>query len=113
MLKWIQECERKTTNTESDGEDKYTLSFMPYDDILDVATINRDEEGDWVCTSETLNLDEDFILEGCEDADAAKEVVEDMLKEHYEDVVAYYQAILLTFSNGLQNIRKERSGGND
>jgi len=74
------------------------LYFNPYDELGSEESIIfrmvEDSESDnwWNYSSELLKVEEDcFYAESLEEA---KETAEDMIEEHYQDVICYYEELI-------------------
>jgi len=79
------------------GRDMWDLIFCPYyyDEII--ATIYRDDEGDWRCTSKLLKMKDDFIDYEYVTCDNIKNYISDRIKEFYIDEINSYKELLELF----------------
>lgn len=76
------------------------LYFDPYngldskrkEDIVLRMAEDTEDKGYWNYVSELLNVEQDWFE--AEDLEEAKELAEDMIKEHYEDQIDYYRELI-------------------
>lgn len=78
-------------------DEDYRLIFTPFDDEITVAKVYRDDDREWVIVSELLSKSHDYLAEVDVSVDDMKEMVEEMIAEHYEDEANYYQLLLKLF----------------
>lgn len=67
------------------------------------ACIGGDVTDDWYTTSDILRTNYTWLAPDETDDDEAKLLVEEMIQEHYEDEIRYYQEILGEFKRGDKN----------
>lgn len=80
------------------GEKLYILYFTPFGNEEELIRFTKDKDGDYVYVSELLNVENDYL--GCEKEDSIeyiKYICEEMIKEHYEDEIAYNELLLRLF----------------
>lgn len=62
---------------------------------------SEDEDGDYVYSSKLLNIEYDWINEDeVLSFENMKKLCENMIEEHYEDKISYYEEILRLFKEG-------------
>lgn len=87
--------------TENNG--RYELIFTKFYEDEVVATLYKDRENDWVCNSDTLKWNEEYLgiyhfeFEPIDDIGVVKMVVEDILLRHYLDESKYYEELARQF----------------
>lgn len=93
------------TQREYDGTDSYTLVFSPHlEQPKTIVCLYRgDVTDDWYTTSDILRTNYTWLAPDETDDDEAKLLVEEMIQEHYEDEIRYYQEILGEFKRGDKN----------
>ena len=79
------------TRWEKDGAN-HVLYFTPYYDEEKIAIVFCEEDGGWYFTSDLLNTNAEYL--GCDKISDAKEAVERLVEEHYEDERNYFQDLL-------------------
>jgi len=79
------------------ANEMWDLIFYPYYDDEIVATIYRDNEGDWCCTSKLLKIKDDFIDYEYVTCDNIKNYISDRIKEFYIDEINFYKELLELF----------------
>ncbi len=98
MLEW-----RKTEN-----EKEEALVFDQYgigkDGEETLAVIKYDEECGWLCTSDIIGVDEDYV-EGNENE--VKRDVEDAIREYFDDCVDNVKETLRRFDEEFNALREE------
>lgn len=75
----------------------YRLIFTPFDDDITVAKVYHDCDGDWTMVSELLGKVHEYFEESEISVDEMKEIVEEMVSEHYKDEAKYYQSLAELF----------------
>lgn len=78
-------------------ENMWDLIFCPYYDEEIIATVYKDGEGDWCCTSKLLKMKDDFIDYGYVTCDDIKNYISDRIKEYYLDEIDSYKELLNLF----------------
>lgn len=93
------------TQREYDGTDSYTLVFSHHleQPKTIVCMYRGDVTDDWYTTSDILRTNYTWLAPDEMDDDEAKLLVEEMIQEHYEDEIRYYQEILDEFKRGDKN----------
>lgn len=82
------------------GEKSHILLFEHhYEDEKMIVCLFRDNDGDWNTTSDLLNTFWEYLTDADVSEADAKEMVEEMVREHYEDEMKYYKSILEQFDN--------------
>jgi hypothetical protein len=82
------------------GQELYTLAFGHHlEEPKIVVCLFRDSDGDWRTTSDLLGTFWTFLTDGKESEYDAKNLVEEMVCERYEDQMRYYQEIFNEFGN--------------
>lgn len=79
------------------ANEMWDLIFCPYYDDEIIATIYRDDEGDWRCTSKLLKMKEDYVDDSNVECNEIKDYISDRIKEHYIDEINYYKNLLELF----------------
>lgn len=80
------------------GEKLYILYFTPFDNEEELIRFTKDKNGDYIYSSDILNVEDDYL--DCEKEDSIeyiKYICEEMIKEHYEDEIAYNELLLRLF----------------
>ena len=80
------------------GEKLYILYFTPFDNEEELIKFTKDNNGDYIYSSDILNVEEDYL--DCEKEDSIeyiKYICEEMIKEYYEDEIAYNELLLRLF----------------
>lgn len=80
------------------GEKLYILYFTPFYDEKELIKFTKDNNGDYIYSSDILNVEDDYL--DCEKEDSIeyiKYICEEMIKEHYEDEIAYNELLLRLF----------------
>lgn len=78
---------------EEDGA--HILYFTPFYEELEIARITPDEDGDWCYSSPETKAEFDYLY--VKTLDQAKNKVECMIAEHYQDEINYYQELFDKF----------------
>lgn len=79
------------------GEKLYILYFTFYNEE-ELIRFTKDNNGDYIYSSDILNVEDDYL--DCEKEDSIeyiKYICEEMIKEHYEDEIAYNELLLRLF----------------
>lgn len=83
------------------GEKLYILYFTPFDNEEELIRFTKDNNGDYVYTSELLNVEDDYLDCYIDDSisveEEAKQICEELIEEHYEDEINYYEELLRLF----------------
>ena len=92
MKRWEK---RKT----ADGVETHCLIFAHHmcEEEQIVCLFRGDDTGDWYTTSDLLNTFYEYLTSGNTIEHDAKLLVEEMVYNHYEDEMKYYQEILEQF----------------
>lgn len=80
------------------GEKLYILYFTPFDNEKELIRFTKDNNGDYIYSSDILNVKDDYL--DCEKEDSIeyiKYICEEMIKEHYEDEISYHEELLRLF----------------
>ena len=78
-----------------DKGSKSVLVFTPYYEDENIAEVFYEEDGGWCYTSELLKAEAEYL--GSDSLEDAKEDIERLILEYYEDVRNYYQELLDKF----------------
>lgn len=81
--RWIQEG------------DIHILLYTPYQDEEEFARMMLDIDGDWICYSGPLSMEQTVL--DAESLEEAKEEIEQMARDLCEDEIAYYERLLKIF----------------
>lgn len=84
--RWIQEG------------DIHILLYTPYQDEEEFARMMLDIDGDWICYSGPLSMEQTVL--DAESLEEAKEEIEQMARDLYVDEIAYYERLLHIFEEG-------------
>lgn len=76
-------------------EGKSELIFTPFYEDETVATLEYEEDGGWCYSCIETKASMEYL--GSDSIEEAKEDVERLLEEHYQDEVNYYQSLLDKF----------------
>lgn len=80
------------------GEKLYILYFTPFDNEEELIRFTKDNNGDYIYTSELLNVEDDYLDYDEEDSiDDIKKICEEMIEEHYEYEISYHEELLRLF----------------
>lgn len=80
------------------GKKLYILYFTPFDNEKELIKFTKDSNGDYIYSSNILNVEDDYL--DCEKEDSIeyiKYICEEMIKEPYEDEIAYNELLLRLF----------------
>lgn len=96
---------------EYDGTNSYTLIFGHHlNKPKNILCLFRGEMTDeWYTTSSVLRTNWTWLASRTTTDDEAKLLVEEMIQEHYEDEIRYYQEILDEFKRGDKKIPSKRA----
>ena len=96
---------------EYDGTNSYTLIFGHHlNKPKNILCLFRGEmTDDWYTTSSVLRTNWTWLASRTTTDDEAKLLVEEMIQEHYEDEIRYYQEILDEFKQGDKKIPSKRA----
>ena len=84
---------------EDDG-DLHLLYFIRFYDEELVATVSKDEDGDFLVSSEMLGLEDEYI-DGASSLEDAKELTEDAAIGYFEGMISYYTESLEKFKEAV------------
>ena len=77
---------------------KDVLYYVPfYDDEVRLAEIFYEGDGGWCYSSELLNADEEYL--GSDSKEEARQEVEDLILEHFENEIEYAKHLLKSFKD--------------
>lgn len=77
---------------------KDVLYYVPfYDDEVRLAEIFYEEDGGWCYSSELLNADKEYL--GSDSKEEARQEVEDLILEHFENEIEYAKHLLKSFKD--------------
>lgn len=85
---------------QEDGK-RYELYFAPYYDEESVAVVERDCDGDYALVYGDFGLDSDYLAPRDTPLWMVKEMVENIMKEYYQDQVSYYLTTLNKFKKSV------------
>ena len=80
------------------NEKVYILYFKPFNDKKELIRFTKDKDGDYIYSSDILNVENDYL--DCEKENSIEYIkysCEEMIKEHYEDEIAYNELLLRLF----------------
>lgn len=105
MKKGIEKMKEWKKQKEYDGTNSYTLIFGHHlNKPKNILCLFRGEmTDDWYTTSSVLRTNWTWLASGTTTDDEAKLLVEEMIQEHYENEIGYYQEILDEFKRGDKN----------
>lgn len=85
---------------DQNGEKSFILLFgHHYQDEEEIVYLLHDEGGNWCTTSELLDIYQEYLTDKSMSERSAKLLVEDMVREYYEDEMNYYETILEEFDD--------------
>ena len=76
--------------------DKDVLYFTPFYEEVRLVELFQEEDGGWCYSSDLLDADREYL--GSDSLDDARQEVEDLIEEHFENEVSYYQVLLDCFN---------------
>lgn len=82
------------------GEKIYILYFRPFNDEKELLRFIKNKDGDYVYVIELLKVEGDYLDFYCDETTSIEQVkliCEDMIEEHYEDEINYYEELLRLF----------------
>ena len=76
---------------------KNVLSFTPFYEEVRLAEVFYEEDGGWCYSSELLNADSEYL--GSDSLEEARQEVEDLIIEHFEDEIEDNKNLLKSFKS--------------
>lgn len=77
--------------------DKNILFFDPFYEEVRLAELFHEEDGGWCYSSDLLDADKEYL--GSDSLEEARQEVEDLIIQHFEDEIEYNQNLLKSFQN--------------
>lgn len=74
---------------------KDVLYYVPFYDEVRLAELFHEEDGGWCYSSKLLNADKEYL--GSDSEEEARQEVEDLIIEHFEDEIEYNKHLLKSF----------------
>ena len=77
--------------------DKNILYFTPFYEEVRLAEVFYEDDGDWCYSSDLLDVSNEYL--DSDSLEEARKEVEDLIEEHFEDEISYYQLLLNSFTS--------------